>query len=123
MADAVKVLSPKQQKAIASMMVCSTIAEAAKHSGIGERTLYRWLKESAFADGLKEAQAEALASAVRMLTSNMGAAAGVIRDTMTDGTPALKLRAALGLIGVLPGLREQVSFEERLAALEAAQDK
>lgn len=115
-----KELTPKQQRAVVSLMTRPTIATAAKDCGISSRQLKRWKKEPHFAEALKAAQAEAMASALRMLTTNMASAAVVLQHILATGTPALKLRAALGLINVLPGLREKVENEERLAALEAA---
>ena len=116
-----KVLTTKQRRAIVSLMTRPTIATAAKDCGTSSRQLFRWMKEPHFAEALKAAQAEAMASALRMLTTNMASAAVVLQHTMATGTPGLKLRAALGLINVLPGLREKVELEERIAQLEAVQ--
>jgi len=39
-------LSRKQEQAIAALLTCPTIEQAAKAAGVGETTLWRWLQDS-----------------------------------------------------------------------------
>jgi hypothetical protein len=41
-------LSRKQEHTIAALLTAPSVAEAAQSAGVGEPTLYRWLKEPAF---------------------------------------------------------------------------
>ena len=41
-------LTIRQEKAIAALLSCRTVAEAAKLAQVGERSIYRWLKQDTF---------------------------------------------------------------------------
>ena len=49
-------LSARQQRAIAALLECRSVAEAAASAKVGERTLYRWIAEDqAFKNALSQA--------------------------------------------------------------------
>ena len=50
------ILDIKQEKAIIALLKEPTITRAAKSAGIGETTLYRWLKEDEFEQAFREAR-------------------------------------------------------------------
>jgi transposase len=54
------VLSEKQRELISLLAKGMTNAEAIRQSGIGEKTLYRWLKLEEFKAALSEAKGEAI---------------------------------------------------------------
>ncbi len=113
-------LSSQQIKAIAALLTVSEIADAARQSGIAERTLYRWLRSPDFQAALKDAQRQAVEAAVRRLSGASGKALDVLDEVMgsTSATDGVKVRAALGVIDSLIKLSTFVSFEDRLANLE-----
>jgi hypothetical protein len=122
MAEKEKTLTPEQRRAIVALLSAKNTTEAAKVAGVSERSLFRWLEDATFKAELNAAQADIMATATRRLTHAMNTAADVLVDVMEHGdTRSVKLRAALGLIGVLPSLVNTVNVETRLAALEAAQ--
>lgn len=54
-------LTRKMEQAIAALLSTQTIADAARVTGIGERTLMRWMKEPIFAEAYRKARRETLA--------------------------------------------------------------
>ena len=59
-------LSPEQESAITALLNEPTVAKAAATAGVGERTLYRWLGEPAFASAYRSARREAFTHAVSL---------------------------------------------------------
>ncbi len=60
-------LEPKQERAIIELLQRPTIREAAAEVGVNESTIYRWMKEPAFASRWREARREALEHATAQL--------------------------------------------------------
>jgi hypothetical protein len=53
------VLTPDQERAILALLNQPTIGKAAEEAKVGERSLYRWLKDPTFAGAYREARREA----------------------------------------------------------------
>lgn len=113
-------LTPKQYRAIANLMLCNTVEEAAQESGIGARTLWTWLKEPTFRDALAEAERNTVEAATRRLSSLASKALGVVESIMEDesASDAVRLRAAATVLDSALRWREVVTLEDRLSALE-----
>lgn len=116
------ILSTKQTKAIAALLELGEITAAAEAAGVNRTTLHRWRQEPAFAQALKNAEAEAVAGVSRRLTTLSTQALSTISNIMTDPTtpPALQLRAADIVLARLLAIRELVDLEARIATLEAS---
>jgi hypothetical protein len=114
-------LSAKQQRAIAALLTKPTIEEAAKAAGVSRATLYRWLAERAFQTALTDAERRLLETTSRGLIALSTKALAVTEAVLDDqSVPAsTRLRAADVTLNRLLQLRELVSLEERIAALEA----
>lgn len=117
------VLSTKQARAVAALLSSSTTAEAATAAGVGERTLVRWLADDGFRLAVREAQAEAIASAVRRLVAGLGVALDTLQAVMADAalSPAVRVRASAVWLDVSLRWSELADLELRVAALEDAQ--
>jgi hypothetical protein len=88
-------------------------------AGVNRATLYKWQANEAFAAALREAEAEAVAALSRALAGLGDAAAAALRDALGPGQKiTVRLRAAEIVTDRLLKIRELVSLEERLAALE-----
>ena len=97
------------------------MGEAAQQCGVAERTIYRWLnEETAFKNALREAEKAALEMFTRQLVGMAEKASQAIRDGLEDSNINIRLRAADAFLNRLIQLRQLVDFEERLAALERA---
>ena len=98
---------------LAAMLEGSTVEQAAKKAGIGERTAYRYVKEQAFKDALTKAQQALFLYHLRILKS--GVKAAIATPRFIDITS--QARAAS-----LNGLKAAVSSAATLAnALQQAQ--
>jgi hypothetical protein len=110
----------KQEEAIAALLTHRTVEEAAKASGVGYKTLLRWLEIPEFRKKFLEARRKVVQQAVARLQQATGAAALTILKLMTDPDvpAAVRLRAAEGVFSVaLKGI-EIEDIDVRLAALE-----
>ena len=96
------------------------MASAARAANVSRKTLYRWLRESTFVETLEKAAGESLANLSRELVRLGTQAVTTLEGAMTDTQAATgtKVRAADVVLARLLQLRELVSLEARLAALE-----
>ena len=60
-------LTVKQRAAIAALLACQTVAEAAKQAAVGQQSIYRWLRQGTFRFHLRRARHQALSEAFRRL--------------------------------------------------------
>ena len=114
-------LSRNQRLALDALMNAPSVAAAARIAGLSECTLWRYLRDPAFRDALKERQAEvnrATTGGLVVLSSKaVGALTKLLDDPETD--PAIVARVGLG---ALKARREAIQLEamaEEMAAIEA----
>ena len=113
-------LSPKQRRAVASLLTTGEVSAAAREAGVHRDTLHRWLKQPAFLAAVRAAEAAALDDLSRLLV-RLGRTA-----TVTLGIAMLapaaphppRVRAADAALGRLLQLRELATLEARVAELE-----
>ena len=116
-----KNLTHKQRRAIPALLASPTVESAAVIAGVSRESLYRWLRtDPLFRAELHAAEAEALAESTRRLVNLSGQALDTITEVMTDETApaAVRLRAADTVLARLLQLRELVTLEGRITALE-----
>lgn len=115
----------KQEEAIAALLVHRSIEEAAKASGVGYKTLLRWLEVPQFKQRYLEARRKAVQQAIARLQQATGAASLTVLKLMSDPNvpAAVRLRAAEAVfVHAIKGV-EIEEIEARLAALEEAAQK
>lgn len=117
-----KELSSKQKRGVQALLTCPTIQMAAEKVGVGERTIRRWLKQSAFRAALNDAQDEALTVATSQLAESLSAALVVLKHiAIQDKYPAsARVSAARTITENALKFKELLSLAERVAALEEA---
>ncbi len=116
-------LTIRQDKAIAALLTCRTIAEAAKLAEVGERSIYRWLKQDTFQSHLRRARRQALSQALGRLQQVAHRAVDTL-DTILDdkkATTAGRVSAVRAALRYACHGIEIDDFEERLTAVERAQ--
>ncbi len=115
-------LTPAHRRAIAALLTERDIRSAAKAAGVGERTLYTWLDDSAFRRELKAAESQAIDQAVRRLSELSGTAIDTLKAAMKNRRAATsaRVRAADIVLSRLLNLKELHDLESRIAALEEA---
>ncbi len=113
-------LSPKQRQAVEALLTTGEVAAAAQAAGVARHTLYRWLKEPAFLQAVRETEARALDELSRLLVRLGRTAAATLAKAMSD--PAVpwstRVRAADASLGRLLQLRELATLEARVTQLE-----
>jgi len=114
-------VTPRQRKAIESLLTQGDVKSAAAAAGVARQTVYRWLKKPAFRAALAEAEAEALASLSRALV-RLGEKATRTLEQAIDGEAdtrmSTRVRAADIVLSRLLQLRELVDLERRVTELE-----
>lgn len=89
-------LKPNQQRALLALLEAPSVAAAARQSGIGERTIHRWLHEDFdFQDEFREKRRQRLDHAATRLQSTAGQAVQAIVDLLASKDPIEPGRAAL----------------------------
>jgi hypothetical protein len=113
-------LSAKQRRAVEALLATGEVSAAAKEVGANKATLYRWLKEPAFLQAVREVEAKALDELSRLLVRLGRTAAATLAKAMNDpATPAAtRVRAADVTLARLLQLRELATLETRVAELE-----
>jgi phage terminase small subunit len=114
-------LTYRQEQAIAGLLTASTLTEAAKHAGISEATLWRWLKREEFQVAYRAARREAVAQAVAQLQQTSGEAVQALRSIMANpaARDGARVTAARAILELALKAVELEDLESRLAALES----
>lgn len=111
--------SAKQARFIAALLSSGNASAAGESVGVPERTFRRWLADANFQAALDSAESELIENAARRVLSLQSAAVAELANILTGRfAPALKLRAATGIIDISIKLLELRRLETRLAKLE-----
>ncbi len=115
-------LTPKQRKAVETLLATGEVAAAAREAGVSRDTLHRWLKQPLFVQAVREAEAKALDDLSRLLVRLGRTAAATLAKAMGDPVAPYptRVRAADAVLGRLLQLRELATLEARVADLERA---
>lgn len=113
-------LTPKQTKAIVALMGSRDLAAAAAETGVNPRTIWQWLKQPAFKEELKRAQAGTIEQAQGRLIAGQAAALDTLEELMAHAeSEAVRRQAALDWLNMLVRYRDMGEIEARITALEA----
>jgi hypothetical protein len=111
-------LARKQQDAIAALLTQPSLAKAAEAAGVAEATLNRWLRVPGFALAYRQAREDALAQTLSLLHKATSGAVATLMRNMKCGTPAVEVRAAIGILDQTMKAREALEVEARLTDIE-----
>ena len=114
-------LSPKQTKAILSLLGTPTMAAAATDAGISEVTLWRYLQDRAFQDAYRRARHDTVSQAMSRLQKTATEAVETLRKIMLDEEkpPTSRVTAARTILDFSIKAFEVEELEARLEKLEA----
>ena len=91
----ISALTFRQQSALPIIAASPTLAQAARDSGLSQRTLRRWLDDPNFREQLSRLQQEACNVARQQLQALMPHLISVLaREAIENPDPALRIRAA-----------------------------
>jgi transposase-like protein len=119
-------LTRKQDETIAVLLTVPTIAQAARQVGVGERTLFRWLRQDpAFQAAYREARRQAVQHAIARIQQATSTAVttleGVMRDP--DKPSSSRVSAARAVLELALKAVELEDLEARVSALEQAHQR
>jgi hypothetical protein len=114
-------ISNKQYQAIAALLISPSVSKAAETVGIGERTVWRWLKIEEFKTAYKQARSELVRHATAQIQAGMSRAVNTLTAIMEDPDAPASSRVSAARCVLDMGLRasEIEELESRIAALEA----
>ena len=111
-------VTPKQLRAVESLLTTGDKSEAAELAGVKRQTVYKWLKQPDFQQALRDAEAEALQSLSQALTRLGSKATRTLDKSMDAESETVRVRAADIVLGRLLQLRELIDLDARVAELE-----
>lgn len=113
-------LTPKRAAFVRALLTERDTRAAAKVAGIAERTAYRWVGDPAIQAAILDAEGQALEDVTRGLLRLAADAVQTLGDAMSDrdATTGARVRAADIVLTRLLQLRELVTLEARMEAIE-----
>ena len=115
-------LTARQERALPILASASSIAEAARLSDIGRRTLHRWLDDPDFRDELARLHEEAADLARSQLQGVMLQAVLALADSLQDPNPEIRLRAIRTALDYSVKVNDIERLRKELHALEDSLD-
>lgn len=115
-----------KEKALAALLESSSIAEAAKKSGLSDKTLRRFLQEPEFKKEYRAARKLLLEENILAMQDLSRTAIETLTNSLTCENPAVALRAAMFVVEQTRRDFETNDILERLEVLEdeiAVKDK
>ena len=113
-------LTFRQQAALPTIALSPTLSQAARASGIAERTLRRWLVDPDFLQHIDRRRQETAHLARQELQGLLPLCASVFADAMKSPDPALRLRAARYALSFIIRISEVEKLDANLQDLEEA---
>jgi hypothetical protein len=115
-------LSRRQERTIKALLEHDTLADAAHAVGIGEVTLWRWLREPGFKSAFREAKRRVLDEALSTLQKATRKAIGALVSILEDqGKPAsARVTAAKTILETAVKSIQVEELEARVEQLERA---
>ncbi len=120
MRDSNENLTPRQHRVVLALLQHGTIREAAHACGVGEATVFRWLKDTMFANAYREARRQAVSQAIASLQQKAVEAVATLQQIVRDESvvPSARLAAARTILDLALKGVELDDLEVRLEELE-----
>lgn len=113
-------LTPRQLRAVQTIVESESICAAAERCGMNRATLHRWLRIPAFREALDEMQRDQRARAIRRLSGALDRSAQTVIDLADHATDeAIRLRAAMAVPQMLRELLELEAAQDRPIVIDA----
>lgn len=120
MAQMTTKLTDRQHRALAALLTCPSVSEAAKVAKIGLRTMTRYCADPIFQTEYRRMRAEQVRQAVARLQGASSAAVTTLTTIVQDLTarPAVRIAAARSILEFAMHGAEWEDLENRLALVE-----
>ncbi len=114
-------LTASQERAVIALLNEQTVGRAAAAAEVGQRTLYRWLKDPTFSRAYREARRDAFGQAIALTQRYAPLAVNTLAQVMMDdGAPSSSKVAAATTI--LRFGREGIELDDLAARVEALEE-
>jgi hypothetical protein len=110
----------KREQAAVLLASGTSIVKTAQTLGMSERGIHKWLDDPSYSARVDELRAEMLARTMGFLMANTLKAARKLRRLLDDGNSRVQLQAARAVLENASRLRQEITIEQRVAALEQA---
>ena len=107
-----------KEKVLAALIETSSVRDAAKTSGVGEATDYRYLKDKEFLSDYRNARRQTVETAIAQLQSAAGEAVETLKSSLHCENPAIAVRAAQIILDTAIKGLETTDILERLEQIE-----
>lgn len=111
-------LTGPQIRTVAVLVTASSIEEAAQEARVARSTVHRWLQDAGFREALRRARATMFDETMGRLQSATAQSVTALCDLLKSSEEAIRLRAALGILGLGLKAREVIDLAERIQRLE-----
>jgi AcrR family transcriptional regulator len=112
-----------KEKVLIALIETSSIREAAKASGIGEATFYRYLQDKEFKTAYRDARRETVENAIGQMQNAASEAVERLKELQYCENPAVAARCAQIIFENSVKGMETLDILERLETLENAVEK
>lgn len=112
-----------KEKVIDALLSTSSISEAAKQAGVGEATVYRYLRDETFKNEYRNARRDVVENTVGRLQGASAQAVETLTKNLDCGNPSAEIRAAQIILETSYKGIELIDLQMRVEILEAEQEK
>ena len=113
-------ISPRQEAALPALLLSPTIAQAARDSGVSEKTLRRWMKDHDFRDRLSRLRQETASLAREEMQGLLLRSVAIMAEGMEAPDLATRIRCARYIQSFAVKMWEMEKLEEDVRNLEEA---
>jgi hypothetical protein len=110
-------LGRKRELAVAALLSCSGVEEAAAQCGVSYRTLKTWLDLPEFVEAYRRQRRRVQEAAVNHLVRSVGAAAAKLQQLLDSNNETVALRAAVEILEQARAGLEQLDVVAELEEL------
>lgn len=115
--------STNQEKALTALLSSPSVSAASRQCGLSERSLWRYLSDSVFADELKRRRDDVLSASTTGLTAMTQTALDALATLLSDcESESVRARVATSILELSRKAVELDDVLQRLEVLEAAYD-
>ncbi len=111
-------LNHRHPEAIAALLTCPTVEEAARTVGVSDRTIREWMKLPDFMAAYRQARREVVEAAIGRLQQATNDAVTTLTRNLTCGKPASEIRAGLGILDRAINAVQVLDLADQLAELQ-----
>ncbi len=116
--DLHRALTPPQERAIIALLNEQTVGRAAAAAKVGQRTLYRWLRDPTFSLAYRQARRDAFGQAIALTQRNAPLAVNTLAQVMMDDQAPSSSKVAAATT-ILRFGREGIELDDLGARVEA----